>query len=784
MSSELSEEKDAILGCLAGSDAKRTRAIERLKPSSSSAIKDALIQLAFDASPQVACAAYQSLYRIMPNVWTDLLVGSVIDHALKEAARMDDARIGTTIFRAHGIGWMAKTGLVSDRQLKAFFREVLTITCDRVERGALGSGESLYKALRDNFESMVIRNQTDLAVWSDLLHDLSDPLARRILIHGFSRSKSEGIKAAVAIERLRNDPDFAVQVAAAGIVASCDPEILSGQKTELLETITALWVDSFPREETADLRDNLARSFKDLAGHDFPEEVRAAEWNDQEKWSHAQWFATARLRCDSPVDFKTIREESKLGREVVEREGVDQVLQDWWSLDKPTRDEIKRRQGQRLAAESEARKQGAKMVDEQIAKAKRRRASQSRLWSSNEANYDAWDVVFSPSSSDIYMVFEREGVIKVIDAKTGRLTNTFKLPRGNRAHANLVCVSPDGGRLITRSYDRVVVLDAKTGALVNELSVHVPDKGMHTMCIAPSGNEAYSFGFTTRVLRWSLDGQSNSTDQPVLAKTEFEPLRLNCITCSNDGALVAVACGDGIRLIDAKSLQPVRKIESTETFGVAFSPDSRTIAGASKDGLSVWEVATGKRSANCSGHRGLVGRLAFSSDGRTLYSGGSKWHEDGNAESGVKVWDADNLGLQSHMEVQSEIFAFCKRSNKLVISDGHNLELWSNPPRTLHQTSPASLRTAGAKVVNEQTEGEGAQCSICQKVLHDRKASTGSMTSTEVQNMLAGLKGRRLRCNQCHIAFCSTCSVEAAKKQNISTYICPKCHAPVDHAAL
>jgi WD40 repeat protein len=66
---------------------------------------------------------------------------------------------------------------------------------------------------------------------------------------------------------------------------------------------------------------------------------------------------------------------------------------------------------------------------------------------------------------------------------------------------------------------------------------------------------------------------------------------------------------------------------------VSISPDGRTVATANKEGtIALWDLATGRAIATLSGHRGWVLSLAFSTDGKYLYSGAE--------DKTVKVWQA------------------------------------------------------------------------------------------------------------------------------------------------
>jgi WD40 repeat protein len=72
------------------------------------------------------------------------------------------------------------------------------------------------------------------------------------------------------------------------------------------------------------------------------------------------------------------------------------------------------------------------------------------------------------------------------------------------------------------------------------------------------------------------------------------------------------------------------KGHTDEVTSVAFSPDGKRLASASRGELKVWDAQTGQELLALQGHGGGVRSVAFSPDGKRLASAGNE----------VKVWDA------------------------------------------------------------------------------------------------------------------------------------------------
>ena len=261
-------------------------------------------------------------------------------------------------------------------------------------------------------------------------------------------------------------------------------------------------------------------------------------------------------------------------------------------------------------------------------------------------------VVYSPNEETLVSL---DDILRIWDLGTQKLVKTLSLESSIRS----IAYSPDGETLACGTYDKTIVLwnvsEWKKRAV---LEGHT--NGISSVVFSPDGQVLASGSWNGRIRLWnphtgehlktfkkhasSVSTVLFSPNGQILASTEDdttirfwnvatgELLRtietetndVYSIDFSPDSTTLVTADDTGqIKFWDVTTgKQKIMPHLKEKGYYVVLSPDGTTLASVGIGNISLWDVATGKLLKTLTGHIGDINSIVFSSDGKTLVSGG------------------------------------------------------------------------------------------------------------------------------------------------------------------
>ena len=227
-------------------------------------------------------------------------------------------------------------------------------------------------------------------------------------------------------------------------------------------------------------------------------------------------------------------------------------------------------------------------------------------------------------------------------------TQTWGLPDGAKARLGKgwisdIAYSPDGTRLAVASSIGIWIYDTETFAEVALLTGHTGYVNALAYSPDPDRKILISGGDDNTVRVWNTD---TSELLHTLERDGYDG-RVVDVAFSPDGKMFGSAMATARSkahplLWDAHTLQPLHNFNAYGTATcLAFSSDSKWIAvGLYGDPISIWNVSTGEKVGEISGH---ATSIAFSADGITLATGyayADRWSEREEWSKHVELWGA------------------------------------------------------------------------------------------------------------------------------------------------
>lgn len=223
---------------------------------------------------------------------------------------------------------------------------------------------------------------------------------------------------------------------------------------------------------------------------------------------------------------------------------------------------------------------------------------------------------------------DAEGSVQVWNLGSAALVKSYPV--------TAVAFSADGLSMARADFfpqDRVVISDLSTGRQRQSIPTH--SSGAGSVSFSPDGKAiAVTDSATSQVKLWSVATGSELTTIP--GEKAIGSTTLTTAAFSLDGKLLAAAPygASSIKSWDLAAGRELRTFYGQGLVqGIAFSPDGRSLVAGSQQGLSVWDVAAGKRVATL--FSGPVSMVVFSRDGRWLAANGGGRY----AGETLKVWD-------------------------------------------------------------------------------------------------------------------------------------------------
>ncbi|KAI6135990.1 hypothetical protein F5141DRAFT_1059254 [Pisolithus sp. B1] len=287
-------------------------------------------------------------------------------------------------------------------------------------------------------------------------------------------------------------------------------------------------------------------------------------------------------------------------------------------------------------------------------------------------------------SEDVYALDFSEDGTQLVSAGKDKKIVTWDIRTGEMhreplsGHTKTVlclCFAQNGARLASGSRDRSIrIWDTETSKAVLPPILH-HDGGVNALVYTPDGRRLISASDDKTICVWDADSGAlqqspGKIDVPFILQGHNSTIY--SLSVSPNGALLASASKDTtVRLWDirvGKELPALVRQHRLPVRCITFTADGRSIVTSSLNDpvLRVWDTESTGSMGITRRHKGLVGSLSFSSDGKRLASGGK--------DRRVRVWDVETGTMAVELSLEREVYrvGFSLDGSKILALDDAN----------------------------------------------------------------------------------------------------------------
>ncbi|KAI6109386.1 WD40-repeat-containing domain protein [Pisolithus thermaeus] len=285
---------------------------------------------------------------------------------------------------------------------------------------------------------------------------------------------------------------------------------------------------------------------------------------------------------------------------------------------------------------------------------------------------------------DVYVLdFSEDGTQLVSAGKDQKIVmwdiRTGKMHRepltGHEKTVLCLCFAQNSTRLASGSRDRSIrIWDTETSKAVLPPLLH-HSGGVNALVYTPDGRRLISASDDKTICVWDADSGTlqqlpSKIDVPFILQGHNSTIY--SLSISPNGTFLASASKDTtVRLWDireGKELPALVRQHRLPVRYITFTADGRSIVTSSLNDpvLRVWDTESTGSMGITRRHKGLVGSLSFSSDGKRLASGGK--------DRRVRVWNVETGEMAVELSLEREVYrvGFSLDGSKILALDDTN----------------------------------------------------------------------------------------------------------------